>query len=536
MIARKGIKVNWVKLSLVAIFSTFLLFYAPSVIRVRFNEDWLSQFLNQDDSFLVPVLRSFCFAAGASLLIIGVSFFCSIHLQRITLKQPLSSLLGLLLVPVIIGNLSTAFIWKLLLLNNTLQGYFSKFLVIALIQLWQFGSLFIYLLWLNQQNIPASTDSYMSTIHLTAFERIRDVVLPRQKNLLLLIYLISFIFCFYENAKIELIFKASRGTHTELINQWLNRSYQSNSLINPDFAFSQIVQSGLTVLVLGIFGLTAVLFLLLWCYSRILKIRSRNEQKNAALYSSKKGNVFVIGVSTLTLLPLLLVYCRQSGQYSHSLSELSYPLILTLIAAFAATFVSITFAIAARLVWPELLGSFKQSSLFFILGLISIQLIPELLALICGFKWMQLIGYTSANTVTVAWICAHVILSFPILSSFAVVTHFSVSNRQLDYLNSHRLSMIEKVKDLFLRPLVVEYLLVFIISFSGIWNESVINNLLSDSIPSFATELNNAISGKGADYSTGMLYLSVSLVLAFLSFILWNQIIRQYRKKLAILS
>lgn len=519
----------------VLFFGTLLavvLYYAPFAGAMRLNGQWWSLLTDPGDNFLVPVFRSICFAAASTVFIVTVALICSFYLERFSLRQPSSSLLGLLLIPVVMGNLSAAFLWKLLLLHNTIDHYFWKFIVVALIQLWQFGSLFIYLFWLNQQSAPKATSDYLGTLKLGFFERIRDNLIPRQRNLTLLVAFLCFIFCFYEDAKLGFIFKASRGTHTELVTGWLNRTYRSDSLIQPDYAFRKIAQSGLSALVIGILSLGCLVAILYGAYRLIMAYRTRN------LPSPSKGNGTALAaiLSGSVVLPVLLAFTQQQENFLAPVAHLGYPVLLTILAATLATLLAVGFAVLARLAWPELLRDFNRGSLLFILGLLSLQLVPDLLALLCGFKWMQVVGYASAGNITIAWITAHCFLSFPILSAFAIVMHFSVSNEKIHYLLAHRLTFAEKVKDLFLRPLVIEYILVLILAFATIWNEAVINNILSDSIPSFATELNNAITGKGADYSTGMLYLLVSVLLAVISFILWDQVVRRARKKLNVLS
>jgi hypothetical protein len=119
-----------------------------------------------------------------------------------------------------------------------------------------------------------------------------------------------------------------------------------------------------------------------------------------------------------------------------------------------------------------------------------------------------------------------------LLGSFALTTQFKVNNNFIDYLDAHKIRTWDKVRDIFILPFRIDYLLTFIIAFSLIWNESLVNNILSDIIPSFVTELNKAITGRAANYATGMSYLLVSISLALISVFLWNLIVTKNQNKL----
>ena len=123
------------------------------------------------------------------------------------------------------------------------------------------------------------------------------------------------------------------------------------------------------------------------------------------------------------------------------------------------------------------------------------------------------------------WILGHVILTLPLLSSFISVSHFKTSNNEINYLESHKFSLRQIIKDSFLRRYQSEYLLTFLIAFSLIWNESIVNNLLSDFIPSFVSEMKMNIEGRAADYAKGMNYLFIALGIALMAMWLWKFIL-----------
>ena len=455
----------------------------------------------------------------------SVALLLSISLRNVSVFSNRSKALSVLLIPIILGNVSSAFIWKLLLVDN--QFFFLsssiKFVILGFIQFWQYGTLFTYLFWLNQQTIPNDTWNYSNVSKLNLFEKVRDIILPKQRNLSLLLYVVGFIFCFYEDAKMQFIYRASRGTDTELVNQWLNRNYQSDTLINPVFAFQQIAQIGVIVMIIALVILVSTLFLKSFTYSLVM--RSKTLPKLSLKPQRRLLFIILWGLFAFVLLPLLIALLKQALNLNFHLSLLLFPMLLTLIASLVSTTVAIGFGILSRMAWLKMLSDFNFRSMAFLIVLFIMLLIPPLVILISGFKWMQFVGYDSSNYIYLAWITGHTILSFPLLAGFAIATHFRVNNNHIDYLDSHTINLWEKVLDIFIMPFRADYLLVLILAFSTIWNESIVNNVLSDSIPSFVTELNKTISGKATDYSNGMQYLLVSLVLAILSVGIWNYII-----------
>jgi hypothetical protein len=96
----------------------------------------------------------------------------------------------------------------------------------------------------------------------------------------------------------------------------------------------------------------------------------------------------------------------------------------------------------------------------------------------------------------------------------------------------YKLSKAETIRFSFFKRFKAEYLLLFIIGYSFIWNEAVLNNLFSDYIPSFVSGMKMLITGRGADYDKAFGYLLVSFIVALLSAIIWRYIIEKAQKQL----
>jgi hypothetical protein len=192
---------------------------------------------------------------------------------------------------------------------------------------------------------------------------------------------------------------------------------------------------------------------------------------------------------------------------------------------------SIILGIFLRLGWKKTLSNFNRKSLLFFIFFFILQLIPPIIIYITGFQWLKIIGYQNFVNLHLVWILGHVILTLPLLSSFMLVSHFQTTNNEINYLESQKFSLAQILRDSFLRRYKLEYLLAFLIAFSLIWNEPIINNILSDFIPSFVSEMRINIEGRAADYAKGINYLLIALGVAFIAILIWGTILNKTLRK-----
>ncbi len=501
------------------IFIAYLLPSLPSLFGMKVN------LFSKNKEGIDAFRRSFLFAFGSTTINILLSLFFAIGMSKISLRSKTGKLISFLIIPVMLGNVSVAFIGKILFSDSAFfQGSsFVKFESLTLIQFWQYGTLYVYLFWLNIQNIPKTTLDYAQATKMNLGERMRDIILPSCKNIAILLFILNFILSIYEDAKIQLIFKSSVGTHTELISQWLNRTYQSNSLINPQFANDKTIQLGFMILILASIATVFSTFFFSSAYKGIIKFRRSLNLPNIRFLTS----IYPVILLGFILLPLLYCIYSTVGNFNLEFAHLLRPLLFTLIASVIALIFSICIGILLRLGWKNTLSSFNNRSLFFFIFLFILQLVPPIGIYITGFQWLKITGYQSKWNLQLVWILGHVILTLPLLSSFISVSHFKTSNNEINYLESHKISLRQIIMDSFLRRYQAEYLLTFLIAFSLIWNESIVNNLLSDFIPSFVSEMKMNIEGRAADYAKGMNYLFVALGIALMAMWLWKLILRK---------
>lgn len=473
-------------------------------------------------------------ALVSAVVLVVFGFWGAIALLKVPMFSFIGKNLGLLIIPITLGNISIAFICKLLwgdtaFFSTIAQGSpTGKLGFLLLLELYQYGLLFVYLFWMQLQNIDANRLNFAMATRFSFYQKLKDIYLPHTRNLWLLLASMAFVFALYEESKIAYLFKVSQGTNSELITNWLTRNYQTNLLVNPDFARNLIFDASAIIFVISVLGLMLLFLLLYYLIKKSTGLKfypSHSVTKTNSIALKNIGYVFGLLFSLVAIAPIILSVTKIN--ISFNFSHLGFPLLMTLIAALASAAIAILFGITARLGWKQMLSSFNQRSLPFFILLFALLLVPPLVLLITGYKWMGLIGYSSLTIIYVIWIVGHILFTLPVLGSFVLFNHFRVSNNELDYLQVYKLNKWETVRFSFLKRFEAEYLLLFIIGYSFVWNEAVLNNLFSDYIPSFVSGMKMLITGRGADYDKAFGYLLVSFTVALLSAGIWRYIMEK---------
>jgi ABC-type sugar transport system permease subunit len=487
-------------------------------------------FSDTSNGFRPSLQRTITFALLSALLNVVGGFCLALLIARFSPSSKLGRQLAFFILPVTLGNVTVVFVFKMLLFNTNLfdaivqGGNATQSILLLVIQFWQFGFLFAYLFWLNIQTTPNRITDYSTATGLSKFEKIRDIILPQVKNLFILLLFIGFIFSFYEDVKSQFIFRASQGTGTELINHWLYRTYQSNLLINADYANKSIFKTGLIV-----FGISLLLFaivgiVILVAFRVFSRVKAVFQRKS---FTSQNRSAVVIAVAGITVIiaPLLIVLVKSQYHFSETIYSVVFPFVLTVIAAFAATIFAIAFGISSRLAFSKLLSGFNSKSLLYFGVIFLLQIIPPLCIVLCGFKWLSWIGYSSDLLIYLVWIAGHCILALPILGSFILATHFAVGRNELNYLTAYKIPGISIFQFSFLKRFKAEYVFTLLFAFTFIWNDAGLNMVLSDKIPSFAANLQMLFIGRAADYSKATGFVLVALSISLSCIFIWQYII-----------
>jgi len=486
-----------------------------------FSENFKISANGYDTTFL----RSLIFAVTSSSLCIIISLRIAFFLSNIEASSKAGKSLSLLIVPFLIGNTSTAFIFKIILLRSPLmdwayQSPLNLFLILLIIQLWQFGTLFVYLFWLSFKSIQNRFGQYFAAFRLTRFEYFKEICLPHSRNLIILLTFICFIFSFYEDVKISLIFRVSEGLDSEMISHWIYRNFHSDLLIGYKYAiqntnhFSLVTMLGLSLSFL-IFG---ILFAFL--IGRPQKKISFFTKRQKWNYQFSKISIVYFIPPIIVAIPLLSAFVFNDIHFEQ-ISPLFSSLILCIVGGSLATICAIFFSFSARLINFNKMGSFNSFSYLFLFLLFVILLLPPIEIMISGYQWIHLLNLSESFSYIFFWLLGHIILSLPLLGGFLIVTHFQVTPNELNYCYVHNVRRNELFRLNFLKKFRTEYFLAFLFAFTLILNEGLLNKVFSDRIPSFISALNESISSKNADYSLSMLYYFLSLIIALLCITVW---------------
>ena len=170
----------------------------------------------------------------------------------------------------------------------------------------------------------------------------------------------------------------------------------------------------------------------------------------------------------------------------------------------------------------------KKSQFVFYLILL-LQLIPGIVISLLGYQWAAFLDI-GVNYIVLLWVIGHVLMILPVISCLLITTHFSVSNDEINYLFSHKTSFLDFIKVSFLGRFKGDYLLTFLICVTMIWNDPILNSILSDYVPSFISEMKMSITGRATDYSKGISYFAISLIVALGAYSVWVR--NNYKKSL----
>ncbi|MBK8516585.1 MAG: hypothetical protein IPL55_09990 [Saprospiraceae bacterium] len=476
--------------------------------------------LNKSDSIIYPITRSVILAFSQSFLILLISFIFSLFFRHITLESIQGRLMNIFILPFLIGSLSTCFIFKIILFNSSLlyESLLVQYVTLLIIQFWQYGTLFIYLFWLNYALTIKKDVEKVKLYNLNFKELLRDVIYPGQKNLLLLFFILCFILSYYESSKVFLLFKSSRGTNSELVSQWLNRLYQSSSLMNPETAFSISSGAGLFIFVLAIFSIFLGTFIFQKSISSLIHF-----------FTTKKISLkFVTIIFYLSLLligaPFIIVFFTNLSKISVNI-DLIRSILLSVIVAIATLTIAIFFSISTRIIWPNTLSKLNSKSMLFLYLYSFMIVLPPTIILISLFYWYKYVNFGSEFQLTILWILSQIVLAFPLANLFITISHLRIKNARLEYTQVIKLNFFEKVRDVFFAELGGDYIFILILTFSAVWNEYTVSSILSDVIPAFSNEINKAVLSKSADYTSAMSYLYFAIILGILSLFVWDRLL-----------
>ena len=474
------------------------------------------------------LFRTCIFALLSSVMntVIGLQF--SLFLRSIPINSKVGVALSLLLMPIVLGNVTTSYVFKCTLYGSSLfdsiigNGAIVQTLLMLLLQFWQYGFLFTYLFWICIRQIPEKKYTYAYSVMMTEREIVKNIIFPSVKNLFLLLYLINFIFTFYESAKYQFVLKSSQGLGTELISQALYRVYQSLSIANPELSQSIIFSNGVYVMLCAIL-IMACSCLAIWGMFSV----TRKRYGFPLCTTNKGGRIIAVLCITAVLLPIVIALFKSKYNFSvESIAQMGVPLCMTFVSALFASFLAVMFGISIRMLFKRT-TRWSISSFAILLMVFLIQLVPPVCVMICGYKWMSIVGYNEVIMYAV-WIWGHPILVFPVLGSFIISTHFIVSNNEIDWNFIHMMKCQDIIKYSFLKRFYKDYILTFLFAFTFIWNDVTLNKILSDEIPSFSEKMQRLFIGRAANDAQATLYALVAIIIASSCIAIWQNVLKRF--------
>lgn len=483
------------------------------------------------DGWGAPFFRTITFATVTSAISVTTAFFIAVLLRKSSYL--ISRLYPIFIIPAFLGNVGVGFIFKLLLLQHgafagliSSRAFFPTWAAMVGIQCWQYTPLFIYIFWLRLQLLPKNLQEFAVAANASALERTRDLYWPYCRNVASLLALLGIAEGLQETNKFQLILRASTGTNTELASQRISRYYDFYALVNPRFATDE------TLAYCAVFVLLSLFFVPIGIFFVIHTVRAFIATLNRLCISCRGKQVVradALGVACLVaaILPSIALFPYLFHRDFVITEIFLRSCLFSLLALLAAMCVAILFSVTARLTWTKLLSGFTNRSLLFFIGLYLLELVPAIGLAFCGYTWLANIGLDirSSFSATSLWLIGQVILVFPLLASFIVVSHFRVSSEEILFQGVCRANLVEIFQYSFMDRFRKDYVLVSLFAFSLIWNEDVLNSILSgfsQNIPSMALELAQRVDGLSSSYLEATNLILVSLIPVVVGLVLWD--------------
>ena len=467
--------------------------------------------------FDVALINTLLGSLFITLIVVGLSF----QLAKILHKSKtlyIKTKTHLLVIPFFIGSIATAYLFKIFLTDLGVidlvieQGVIIQIILFALLKFWQYGLAFVFIFYISFENCKRNKVSYVDFLNITTVRETKDLYNAPSINLIIILSILTFVFSFYDHITAHTLLKVSEGSGNEYIGNWLSRNYNSFLISSPNTATIKIVQ--ISIFVFGV--LTALLFVLSALQNKLLKLKAKQGFGFALKVSSKIALTIFVLLATIIVAPIFYVLFKNGLEIKVEMINLTKSFLYSFLASVVICFLSFVYASFIRVKFKKQLQSLNFSSLVIIIITLGMIFIPPILLTAIGYKWIAVTGIASALTMTIQWFIGHLIITFPLISSFLIFNNFQLDNNRIDYIEFVKPKKMKKYIDMFVKPFKIELLLALVISISVIWNESYLNRVYSDFVPSFSSHIGKYIEGRSYNYSVSNSYLLISLILSIL--------------------
>jgi hypothetical protein len=341
-------------------------------------------------------------------------------------------------------------------------------------------------------------------------ELLRDVLWPQCRSLTTLIVLFYCGQTFQEYAKLQIVFRPSQSTKTELISHYLARYLETYLPANARAAITDTLAIGVLVGFVGVIGAyvtSAAVRRSLSMISDCFVAGPRTSRRwDSVTRDDVEGKGLVLFLySCIVLAPFgglatirwlvdrnLLVFALRAA-------------IAALLCCMVVAGISFYCAAGLRLAWPDRFTA-KSHDIAVLAALALCEyFIPAICISLLAFYWLPIFAPSVPGSVTtvIAWFSGEFLWAFPLLTIFLVQTNSRIKGSELSYLHLYRATSTEIVRDSFWKRMTGEYVLLFSFAFSIILTESTLNSITSSwstRTPAIATALLHLLEGRAGSY------------------------------------
>jgi len=471
--------------------------------------------------------RTVVLSVGVSVGCVVAGFWLSIRLHAVAPRSILGRLLPILMLPALAGTTATSFLLKMTLVANpgilrvvADRPQWGTLTIYGASLAWQYLPLCIYMFWLRNLAVAPSVRTFAQSSSLTFAEAIRDILWPSARNLAIVLALLISLSAGQDHAIGYHLLRASTGSDTAMISHALLELYQLLQAPAPKAAADVILANSLLLapLLLAMSGLSVALTLA--SQHMLIRAAPRVPRRTHGLANTRPALTGWLAV-LIVLTPILWSLVSVPPQLHRDITPMMGAAAFTVIGSVGAFALAVLLGAALRLLLPRSLETLNGRALWVVIALVALKSIPALAIALMLYALLWPALSFGTPILFGVWLVAHAFVHLPFLALFVLWIHHRLTAREIEYQTLAGASTLELLRHSFLASFGLDYVLVAIFAWSFVWNESVINRLLSDRMPSLSASLAPLI-GTRPDYHTGMLVVLLSLLVVTAAIPLWS--------------
>lgn len=454
--------------------------------------------------------RGIVFCSIVAMLCVIAGYCTSLSLR--TSKK--NNLLPLLMLPSLCGPLVPAMFFKMVSLNLPLVATppIVKLMLWGVVFMWCFVPLTTLIFILFHRTVPQKYRDFCLSNKLTEHEAARDVYAPTLIPLSVILFLIVYLSLMQDSFVGQLLYKASVGSCTSMIQDELLDIYMIFSASSPNYASSLMMANSIliipTVILAGLLGSLLTSWLLL----KVTKLYSPIKFYG---YSSFIGSLMNKVGMLLIIIPVVGLF------YFSNIDVLVLREILhTLIAPGVGALVLTGTTLIISFIVSKNTRSSENFLLMFLAGLIvAIKAAPPLGLVSITYEWTEMLGVEKLQSVYISWLMVQVFINLPFLLLFVIWTNRIVPAAHFELGIQMKMGWMQEFRYFMWTRLRAPYLLTFLFAFIFIWREASVAVVFSDLIPSATIVASNYLGAKpdfGKAGSIMALIISLSMGISYL--------------------